>query len=153
MLTSAQLATLKTYIQATPALNALYTEGNMGGLADALNADHAPAFIIWRTEYTPELKAKAIDVGITQLDALTASKRDSLLWWANRTHNASLANTQAAMSDLCGSQNMLKTALIDGAKRSATVAEKALASGTGTTASPGMPTFTGEVAWSELIGM
>lgn len=143
-LTPAQQATLKAYIQNDATLNAQPNNNTGNGeIANALNAEVSPAWYVWLTSYTPELKARAIDAGITQVDNLTASKRDTLLWWAGRTHDASKAATQQAMSDLCGSQNTLKAALIDGAKRKARVVEKILATGTGSLASPATAGFEG----------
>ena len=150
---SLDLVALKAAILADPTLEPLYTIGNMDGLAQALNVTASPAYIVWRDDYTPAQIAEAISVGITQLDGLTASKRDSLLWWANLSHDARKTTTQAAINDLCGSQNTLKAALNDGAKRSATVLEKIFATGTGSAASPGVTTWTGTVGWTELIGM
>ena len=144
-LTTEQAATLKVAAQADPAAAAFMAAGNDTELAAWFNAPAAPKFTVWRSAYTPDEKAAAIDVGITQLDALTASKRDSLLWWAGRTHNAALASTQAAMNDLTGSQNTLKNALLAGAKRGASVAEKALASGTGSDAVPATLSFEGSI--------
>lgn len=143
-LTTAQQQAIKAYIANDPTLNAQPNNntGN-GDIANALNAEASPAFYVWLTAYTPELKARAIDNGITQVDNLTASKRDTLLWWASRTHDASKPATQSAMSDLCGSQNTLKAALIDGAKRKARVVEKILATGTGSLASPATAGFEG----------
>ena len=105
---------------------------------------------IWRKNYTPDLISDAIDAGITQLDGLAASKRDSLLWWANRQHDASLAATQAAINDLCGSQNTLKNAVLDGGKRKVTRGEKLYATGTGSLASPGSPGFEGTLTESDI---
>ena len=153
-LTTQQQATLKAYIVADSTLNAL-PNTNVGNsqIADTLNAQASPGFYLWLTAYTPELKAAAIDNGITQVDNLTASKRDTLLWWANRTHDASKSSTQAAMSDLCGSQNTLKTALIDGAKRKARVVEKILATGTGSLASPATAGFEGTLTPDDVEQM
>lgn len=151
MLTTAQQATLKAYIAADSTLNAKPNNNTGNGeIANALNATASPDYYVWLTAYTPELKAAAIDAGITQVDNLTASKRDTLLWWAARTHDASKAATQAAMSDLCGTQNTLKAALIDGAKRKARVLEKVLATGTGTLASPATMGYEGSITADEV---
>ena len=150
-LTTQQQATLKAYIQNDATLNAQPNNNTGNGeIANALNADASPAFYVWLTAYTPELKAQAIDNGITQVDNLTASKRDTLLWWASRTHDASKAATQQAMSDLCGSQNTLKSALIDGAKRKARLLEKVMSTGTGTLASPATMGYEGAITADEV---
>lgn len=151
-LTPAQLATLKAAILAEtdPAFVAARTNGQTSLMAAFYNGEASPAFYVWRKVYTPDMIADAIDAGITQLDALTASKRDSLLWWASRAHDASLAQTQAAMNDLCGSQNTLKTALLNGGKRKVTRAERLYVTGTGSLAEPGVPGFEGTLGESDI---
>lgn len=150
-MTPAQQATVKAYIANDGTLSAQPNNNTGNGeIANALNTEASPAFYVWLTAYTPELKARAIDNGITQVDNLTASKRDTLLWWASRTHDASKAATQAAMSDLCGTQNTLKAALIDGAKRKARLLEKVLATGTGSLASPGTMGYEGAITADEV---
>lgn len=151
MLTPAQQATLKAYIQNDATLNAKPNNNTGNGeIANALNTVASPDYYVWITSYTPELKAAAIDAAITQVDNLTASKRDTLLWWAARTHDASKATTQAAMADLCGTQNTLKAALIDGAKRKAHLLEKILATGTGSLASPATMGYEGSITADEV---
>lgn len=146
-----QLALLRAYIDSTPALASQpMTSDGAFAIAEALNAVATPAWIVWRTAYTSEQMRAAISVGITQLDALTASKRDSLLWFAQATVDASKASTQAAINDLCGSQNTLKAAVLDGAKRGSTTAEKVLSTGTGSSASPATPTFEGTVTYQDV---
>lgn len=150
-LTPAQQATLKAYIQNDATLNAQPNNNTGNGeIANALNAEVSPAWYVWLTSYTPELKARAIDVGITQLDNLTASKRDVLLWWANRFHDASKQATRDAINDMCGSQNTLKAALTDGAKRKARLLEKVLGTGTGSLASPGALGYEGTITADEV---
>ena len=152
-LTTEQKATLKTAIQGTPALNQLYVDGDLGGLANALNAVAAPAYIVWREEYTAEQKAAAILKAITQLDGLAANKREVVLWWAGKTHDARDGFTEAAINDMCGGQNTLKAALLAGAKRNATVLEKVFSTGTGSSVSPATPAIVGAIGWTDLIGI
>lgn len=150
-LTPAQLATVKAYIVADQTLNAQPNNNTGNGeIANALNAIASPDWYVWLTAYTPELKAAAIDNGITQLDNLAASKRDVLLWWANRTHDASRQPTRDAINDMCGTQNTLKSALTDGAKRKARLLEKVLGTGTGSLASPGTMGYEGTISADEV---
>ena len=151
-MTPAQLATLGAYIAATPALNA-YPNSSDGAyeIAVLLNQPAAPAFYVWRTEYTPEQMRAAIANGITQLDALTASKRDSLLWLVAGAVNAAETAVRAAFNDLTGSQNTLKAALTDGGKRTASLVEKVLATGTGSFAAPAVAGFDGTVSYQEVM--
>jgi hypothetical protein len=127
------------------------TQGATGEMAAFYNQPASPAFYIWRSNYTPQDIAKAIDNGITQLDGLTASKRDSLLWWAERSHDMMLAQSQAAVTDLCGSQNTLKTAVLDGGKRTLLRGERMFASGTGSLAAPGSTLYEGNIRNEDIV--
>lgn len=125
------------------------TEGATGRMADFFNVIASPAYYVWRKVYTPDQIAEAIEVGITQLDALTAAKREVLLWWAERPHNP--ANSQTAIADMCGSQNTLKAAVIAGGRRRATRAEKLLvASGNGAVATPSVLGFEGALRGDDI---
>jgi hypothetical protein len=151
-MTPEQLAALGAYIAATPALNA-YPQNSDGAfeIAALLNLPADPAFYVWRNEYTPEQMRAAVANGITQLDALTASKRDSLLWFVQGTVDASQPAVRAAFNDLTGSQNTLKAAITDGAKRVASLAEKVLSTGTGTFAVPATASFVGTVSYQDVM--
>lgn len=151
-MTPEQLQTLADSIVAEtdPKFVEARTIGQTSGMAAFYNAEASPAFYIWRKNYTPDLIADAIDNGITQLDGLTASKRDSLLWWANRQRDASLAGTQAAINDLCGSQNTLKAAVLNGGKRKLTRGEKLYSAGTGSLASPGITGLEGTITDADI---
>lgn len=151
MLTPEQKTTLKAAIDADPVLSAFpNTSDGAFEIAAALNQPAAPAFYVWRTQYTAEQMRAAIINGITQLDALTASKRDSLLWLAEGTVNCGLAATRAAFNDLTGSQNTLKAAVLDGGKRTATRAEKILATGTGSFADPAVAGWEGTLSYQDV---
>ena len=126
-------------------------QGATGEMAAFYNVEATPTFYIWRSNYTPQDIAKAIDNGITQLDNLTASKRDSLLWWAERSHDMTLARSQAAVTDLCGSQNTLKAAMLDGGKRALLRGERLFATGTGSLASPGGTGYEGNIRNEDIV--
>ncbi len=149
-LTSAQQTTLKTYILADPVLADLATQGAVGPIATALNQLAVPDFYIWDSTYTPDKIRIAINLGITQLDALTASKRDSLLWWAEGTQNMNLISSRTAADDLTGSQNTLKASILDAAKLKARVGEKVFATGTGSFASPAIATYSGTISDADV---
>lgn len=152
-LTTEQLGTLKAAILAEndPAFVAARDAGATGEMAAFYNVTATPTFYVWRSNYTPQDIAKAIDNGITQLDGLTASKRDSLLWWAERNHDMTLAQSQAAINDLCGSQNTLKAAMFDGAKRGLLRGERLFATGTGSLAQPGSTTYEGNIRNEDIV--
>lgn len=147
MLTTEQIATLKALALADPTALALIQNVDDIGLAAWFNAD--TTFVVWRTSMSTGLSRGAIITGATQLDALTAGKRDSLLWLCSETLNPTDPAVRAAIDDLCGTQNTLKAALVSAQKRNATRAEKALATGTGTTAVPGLLVYEGKLSYGE----
>jgi hypothetical protein len=153
-LTTAQLQTLKTDILADPALAEWAATGRMAQeIADAYNRPAEPAFIVWRTSVAPEDWDDAIlgtSGAATQLDALTASKRDSLFWVLNKTVNPSIPSVRVALDDFCGSQNTLKAAVQAVQKRAATRAEKLFSAGAGTTASPATLSYEGELTYQDV---
>ena len=153
-MTPEQTAILKDYILADPVL-AAKTSGDgtdFAFIADALNAPH-PSFIVWRSNVSPQELRAAVMIGATQLDALTASKRDSLLWVVSEAIDFTIAASRVAIDDLCGSQNTLKNALRAVQKASCTLAESLLATGTGTDAAPATLTWTGHVSIQEVNEM
>ena len=151
-MTPAQLTTLKAAIlaEADPAFVEARTNGQTPLMTAFYNVDASPAYYAWRSAYSPDMIRDAITNGITQLDALTGSKRDSLLWWAQGTHDARRPQVQAAISDLCGSQNTLKTAVLDGAKRLALRGERLFATGAGSLAAPGVLAFEGQITDGDI---
>lgn len=153
MLTLEQLTVLKTDILADPTLSAWAATGRMASeIAAEYNKAAAPAFVVWRTNVTADEWAMAIigGGGAHQLDGLTASKRDSLLWACNRTLSPADPEVRAALDDFCGSQNTLKAAISAVQKRNATRAEKLLATGTGSSASPATLTFEGQLTYQDV---
>lgn len=133
-LTQSQLSTLKELALADGAAAGYIATADDQALADWFNTP--TAHIVWRNSMNTQMSRSAIIAGATQLDALTVGKRDSLLWLCSETLNPSDANVRSALDDLCGTQTTLKTALQSAQKRSATRAEKALSTGTGTASVP-----------------
>jgi hypothetical protein len=143
-LTPAQLSTLKAAIIADPTAGPIRTAGDSVLLLAWCNEDSTK--VVWRTAMTTGMSRIAIINGATQLDALTVGKRDSLLWLCQVDLNPTLPAVRAAIDDLCGTQNTLKSALQAAQKRFATRAEAVFATGTGTTQSPADLVFEGQVA-------
>lgn len=152
-LTDPQVAMLRTSVLADPALAPKCTSIGDGptDIATAYNAPATPAYTVWRGLYTQEQIRAAITDGVTQLDSLAASKRDSLLWWAGGNHDARRTQVRAAIDDLTGSQTTLKAALQDGAKRTATRGEKLFATGSGTFALPSVSAIEGPISIGDVI--
>jgi hypothetical protein len=151
-MTPQQLTTLKAAILAEtdPTFVTYRTNGQTTLMADFYSVEATPAFYVWKATYTADEIATGIDNGITQLDALTASKRDSLLWWAQRPHDMRTPASQAAVNDLCSSQNTLKAAVLDNGKRKVNRGERLYCTGTGSLAVPGSTTFEGRVSDTDI---
>lgn len=141
-LTPAQAVTLKTAALADPVVANYVNNAQDQLLADWLNTPQ-PTFWVWRSILTSDQARTAIMSAISQLDNLTVSKRDSLLWAFSVDTKPSDHSVPTAIDSLTGSQNQLKTALQDAIRRTATRAEKILATGTGTNAIPATMTFEG----------
>ena len=148
MLDSNKLALLKADIIA----QAFPGEWFAGEIADWYNQPADPAWYVWRSSVTgPEWRNAVIGGGgATQLDGLTASKRDSLLWALSDTLNPSVANVRAALDDFCGSQNTLKAAIAAVQKRTATRAEKLFSAGTGSSGSPATMGHEGTINYRDV---
>lgn len=146
-LTTIQLATLKSAALADPVAAQLAESADDIALAAWFN--ELTTYIVWRSVLTPEMTRTAIIEGATQLDALTVGKRDSLFWLCTGNLNPSMPTVRAAIDDLCGMQNTLKTSIQAAEKRAATRAEKVLSSGSGTTASPSTMTFEGLLSYAD----
>lgn len=152
-LTQAQLLVLKNDILADPTLAAWAATGRMAQeIADAYNLDASPVWYVWRTSVPSDELYNAIfeTNGGLQLDALTASKRDSLFKLIDRDLNASIPAARANVDDYCGSQNNLKATLQAVQKRNATRAEKLFSSGTGSTASPATMGWEGQLTYQNV---
>lgn len=152
MPTNAQLLTLRAAAMADGTAAGYIATADDQALADWLNAGQ-PSFYVWRSSLTPDMARTAVVQGATQLDALTAGKRDSLFWLLSESVNPSDASVRAAIDDLCGTQNTLKGALQAALKRTTTRAEKLLASGTGTISVPATLAYEGYLSAAEASGV
>lgn len=148
MLTPAQSLVLHALAAADPTASAFMAMGNDTELAAWLN--EPTTHIVWRSVLTPKQARAAIVQAATQLDALTVGKRDALLWLASGDLDVSNAAVRAAIDDLCGSQATLKSALQDAQRRACNRAEKALATGTGTSAVPALLGWEGNISINDV---
>jgi len=151
-MTQAQMQAIATHIRASvdPAVVAALAIRNDVELARLYNLP--TTFIVWRNSIDPQQARMAIVSGdqLAQLDNLTAGKRDTLLYVFSDVLDIRTSTVRDAVISLCGTQNILKAAITAAMKRAATVAEKALATGTGTDVSPGTLTFEGELSWDDI---
>jgi len=151
-MTNAQLLALRAAAVSDGTAAGLIATADDQGLADWFNVAQ-PSFYAWRTSLTLDMSRSAIVQGATQLDALTAGKRDSLFWLLSEAVNPSDANVRAAIDDLCGTQATLKGSLQAALKRTTTRAEKILASGTGTISVPATLVYEGYLSPAEASGV
>ena len=145
-LTINQIATLKA-LAAADSVAATYFDGTKDQeLADWFN--QVTTTVVWRTSLSVQQFRAAVLNGVYQLDNLTVGKRDTLLWLGNQPLPMD-ASVRSAIDDLCGTQAVLKAALVAAEKRLASRAEKALSSGTGSDASPAAVTWEGTISAAE----
>ena len=154
MLTSQQLATLKTAILADPVLAAqpLNSDGAYA-IALALNELATPAFIVWKTNVSvEEIMRNGMDWA--RVDNLTVGK--ARIWdWLSRLgqFDASKPNIRTGI-DACwvgtAADLAVRAAVYVHCKRSATRIEKLFATGTGSDASPATMTFEGSLAYQDV---
>lgn len=148
----AQKTKLLAAIAADPALSSVpNTNDGAFEIAQALNMDSNPAFIVWRSNYNASQIREAITSAATQLDNLTASKRQSLLWWAEGTYDMGKVATRAAVTDFTTGFATLQNALLDGGKRTALRIEAILSTGTGTAADPGKLGREGQISYQDVF--
>lgn len=139
-LTTAQKATLKAYIDATPELSAIpnNTDGAFA-VAALLNIEANPAWVVWRTAVTRrEILQNGFDW--TRLDNLSVGK--ARIWsdiFVDGVINPSKANVRTGIEAVWvgTAQDLAVRAAVYGhCKKNATIAQKLFSTGTGTTNEP-----------------
>ena len=154
-LTLGQMATLKGACLADVAVcKPLHDAADDQGLANYFNTDTA-TYIVWRPSVTQGEILQSDNFDWTRVDNLTVGKAriwSSMFDNSQKAINPSKANIRAGIdASWVGTQADLnvRAAVYVLCKRSATRAEKALASGSGTSGSPSVMTFTGPVTVNE----
>lgn len=150
-MTNAQLLTLKAAILADPALTAHVTIGNHTAIADYMNSDASPDWIVWRTSLS---RAQIYDaMNWTTFIARTQGERDAFnAILVDGALNPSLPNIRQAFTDIFsgGTGATLRAALTAAAQRKATRTEKLFTTGTGTAASPALLVFEGFITHEDV---
>lgn len=173
-LTNAQLIALKAEIAADPALNALpNTADDAFTIADALNL--AVDFYVWNTN----VQTQVVFDAITWTNLTPADAPDGTALWTNRSlacqgKQFNLQTMLTGRESINAAKTNIRVGLQDaltqlpsgpnGAARSggwaavqlvlqrkATRAEKVLATGTGTTASPALLSFEGSLFYQNVL--
>ena len=161
-LTPTQTTTLKTYILADPVLAPL-TSGpgtDYGAIADALNVNASPAFVVWRTSVTREEIQNDDAFNWAQVDNLTSGSKYRIWDWmfgnSTGTINPSKANIRAGIAATwVGTAALLavQAVVLARCKRNATRLEKLFATGVGSDASPGLLVFEGAIDLSHIASI
>ena len=147
-----QLQALKAVIDADGTLAA--QPNNSDGaffIAAELNKPATPAFIVWRTDVPTKDIKKAIFW--TEYIVRSDGERDAfVLINSNGIVNCADVNVRQGFADIFSGPGGVNTraALVAIAKRSATRAEKALATGTGSDASPAAMGFEGNISYQDV---
>jgi len=155
MLTTAQLQTLKAYIASVPALAAqpMNPDGHQA-IADALNQAASPAFIVWRSDVSAnEIGNAWVGTDIDGMSALNMQRLQLLLASSpGGTFDMRRADRRAGFENPFGTNvsNASRVNMRAVWKRNASVAERLLASGTGSDASPALTTFEGSLNRDEV---
>ena len=159
-LTVAQLATLKAHVLADPAL-VPFTSGpttDYAAIAAALNAPSSPAFIVRRSSVqTDEVGRTVSYVAVASMTSANTG-RIQLFYDMNPNSFFPSADVEQFFTDtfggaLGGQGQATRDALVALWRRTATRAERVLATGTGTTNDPGRLVFEGAVSISEVNQM
>ena len=161
-MTPTQKATLKTFILATSDLNTLYTDGNLDGLRDALNAVASPDFWVWRTNVTRAEIYHTTSVDSTTWNWTTYKNQgvaEQNAWtqmFMNDQANFGLANLRAGVGAIftgSAQANAQRDHILSIAKRLSSRFERVFAVGTGSSAVPATILVEGPITTSELIGL
>ena len=148
-MTPAQLTTLRAAVLADPTGAAFFqAPGHAAGLQAYLNGDST--FIAWRTSVTQdEIMLNGFDW--TRVDNLSTGAARVWEWLFDnglKAFNPSKANVRAGIEQVwkgTAADLAVRAAVYVHCKEAASVAEKMLATGTGTGANPGLRTFEGDV--------
>jgi hypothetical protein len=155
MLTTAQNALLKAAIEADQTLNALPNNTDSAfEIAAQFNAEASPAFVVWETSVSvDEIMRNGMDWA--RVDNLTVGK--ARIWdWLGRlgTFDASRANVRAGIDAAwvgTAADLAVRAAIYTHCKRNATRAEKVLATGTGSDASPATMGWEGKLSYQDAF--
>lgn len=151
--TEPELAALKDAALAEPTIQSCITAGDDGCVANWFNAPSE--FIVWKTSLRDTEIYADPGFDFTLVDGLTVGKRDE--WtnflFKNGSCNPSKLNIRNGIADVwsgTAGKVAVQNAILALSKRPANNAERSLATGTGTTVSPGVMTFEGTVRVDEI---
>ena len=156
MLTTQQLAALKTDILADASFNGLPQNSDGAfAIAAAYNLATSPAWVVWRTSVAQdEIMQNGFDW--TRVDNLSIGKSRIWEWMfdnADRVFNPAKPNVRAGIDATwvgTAADLAVRTAVYTHCKRNATRAEKLFSSGTGSDATPATMAFEGQLQYADV---
>jgi hypothetical protein len=153
-LTPAQLATLKTNIQNTPALNSQpNTVAGNTAIASFYNSPASPSFTVWKTGVSIGEVGRTFNATeLAGLTSLNTQRLQNLAAWLATGVNPSLSSVRQFFDDIFSGAggNSTRPALLALWKRFANNVEKLFATGTGNDANPATMTFEGTVSEQDV---
>ena len=155
-LTTEQLTALRDYINTIPEWAALPNDSSSAPfIAQQMDGLASPEFIVWRTSVSQdEIMLNGFDWA--RVDNLSVGKARIWEWMFSneaRSFNPSKPNVRAGIdSTWVGTQADLavRASVYTHCKRAATVAEKVLASGQGTTENPATMGYEGQLNYADV---
>lgn len=156
MLTTEQQATLKAFVEADPTLSQIpHSYDGAFAIADALQDQATPEFIVWRTSVTQdEIMQNGFDW--VRVDNLSVGKARIWEWLFDNqsaTCNPSKVNVRAGIDECwkgTAADLAVRAAIYVHCKRPANLLEKLFATGTGTDASPATMTIEGSISYNDV---
>ena len=159
-LTTAQQATLKTYIEANPTWMA-YTHNSDGALAisQELALDASPDVVVWRSDVTEaeivgDTSGEDTEWDWTVYPALTRQEQGAYeRMFSGGTVNAGLPNIRQGFADIFNGPSGAgqRTHMAAISKRLANDLESVFAVGTGTTGTPATMEVEGRISYREIL--
>jgi hypothetical protein len=148
-----QISALHTAALADPTAVACMNVGDDGCLNNYLNSP--TTFVVWRTSVPQEEITGVASFDWTRVDNLSVGKARIWDWmFRNGPINAANSNVRAGIDATwtgTAADLAVRASVYTKCKRFATVAEKVLATGTGTDAVPGVTTFDGSVPFQDTV--
>lgn len=162
-LTTEQKATLKSYIQAQQDIGPMFADGNLLGVADALNVEAAPTFYAWRSSVTQD-EIMQNGFNWVRVDNLSVGKARIWEWLFDNqtaTINPSKANVRAGIAECwkgTAADLAVRLSVLQHCQRPVSRFERVFATGTGAATNdqgggPGNIVVEGPISYLDLVGL
>lgn len=138
-LTTDQKTALKAAVLADATAAAFFNSGDLGGLADYMNAAASPAFTVWKVNVPiTQVGDNLNGTELSGLSSLNHTRLQTVVLLGTNGVNPSLADRRAMFDDIFSGAGgaTTRTQLLALWKRSASRVEKLFSTGTGSDASP-----------------